>query len=96
MAKCDVCGEHVEADNANVIWMKEDVGEKYPGPYFVVCKRNSEGKPCDDIAETNIRKKSGKWTSWIQLDVAIMQLEHNVKLNRKQAKKSHKFISSIP
>lgn len=98
-AFCDVCGEQVEADNANVIWAEMNNADGEKPKHYVGCKE--EG--CSCVIEQALKKESRANSTnkmkgcvgMISLDAALIQLEHNVKLIRKTAKRSAKRIAMI-
>ena len=100
-AFCDVCGEQVEADNANVIWAEMNYEDGESPKHHIGCKE--EG--CSFVIEQALKEESranstdkmkGCNVGMISLDAALIQLEHNVKLTRKTAKRAAKRISMLP
>jgi hypothetical protein len=99
IATCDRCGEKVDADSANVIWAEMNNADGEKPQHYIGCRENG----CSRIIKEALKKESRANSTdkmkgcvgMISLDAALIQLEHNVKLDRKTAKRAAERIAMI-
>ena len=97
VAKCDVCGEHVEADNGNMIWQDSTWEDGNEPDHFIACKVNSKGKRCSRQIELTLLAGSKTGVSMTCLDQAVLELMENCQVNEKEARRRFNIMQrSIP
>ena len=100
VAKCDRCGEKCEADNANVIWAEMNNADGEKPQHYIGCRENG----CSTVIKEALKKESRANSTdrmkgcvgMISLDAALIQLEHNVKLDRKTAERNAEWLGMLP
>ena len=97
IATCDRCGEKVDADSANVIWAEMNYQDGESPEHYIGCKTNHCSMAIERYLKEN--SQSGKkhvGVGMTELDVALIQLEHNVKLDRKTAERNAEWLGMLP
>ena len=84
VAKCDVCGEEVTGDSANVCWT-EPKNITLPHQMFTIA--------CKDQCTRKLDMIRGKHQSTIELDTAISYLVTNAKIDMKEANFKAELLS---
>lgn len=80
VAVCDICGKVIkDASDANIVWEPDDCQKKGDMADFELCH-----KSCDDRF---------RGTAWDELDVGLMYLLSNSKVNIKRAGHLAKLLS---
>jgi hypothetical protein len=80
---CDFCGKPINDGKGNFLWNPDTEGE-ITEIYF-------SHKGCDNSLEHALLER-GIHTMWMDLDLFMLWLVNNSKVDLKEAEKSHKFL----
>jgi ribosomal protein L24E len=83
---CDFCSKPIEDGKGNFLW-NPDTEDDITEIYF-------SHKGCDHSLEHALHER-GITTMWMDLDLFMLWLENNTKLDMKKARESHKAMKEL-
>lgn len=81
---CDFCGKPINDGNGNFLWNPETDEDEITEVYFT-------HKGCDNNLE-HVLGERGIHTMWMNMDMFVLAIADNTKVDLAKAKKTHKML----